>query len=285
MNDITRIGPSGNSASFYAAGYKNTFQAPKYLKEFGLNAYEYSFGRGINMTDEMAKKIETAFSEADIQLSVHAPYYTNFASKDSEKIEKTFGYVLESIKIANKMGGKRVVVHPGSLTKQTREQALDNAIKNFGGLMELLDREIGDSIDYLLCIETLGKYGQIGTLDEVLAMIKPFERVTACIDFGHINCMTKGSLKTEGDYERLIEKTFKELGDKRAKGIHIHFSKIMYGEAGEIRHLTFEDTEYGPEFEPLAKVLNRYSMNPVIICESKGTMAEDAKTMKEILLS
>ncbi|MCL2555791.1 MAG: TIM barrel protein [Firmicutes bacterium] len=278
-----RIGPSGNSLSFYAAGYKNTFQAPKYLANFGLNAYEYSFGRGINMTDEMAAKIRISFNEADIQLSVHAPYYTNFASKDAEKIEKTFGYVLESIRIANKMGAKRIVIHPGSLTKQDRKAAFDNAVKNFESLMEFLDDKLEKEIDYLLCIETLGKQGQIGTLDEVLAMVKPYEKATVCIDFGHVNSITQGSLKTANDYEKLILKTFEELGEGRAKSIHMHFSKIMYGESGEIRHLTFEDTEYGPEFEPLAEVIHKYKMNPVIICESKGTMAEDAKIIKELL--
>jgi len=278
-----RIGPSGNSISFYEAGYKSTFQAPEFLHGFGLNAYEYSFGRGINMTDEMAEKIRVAFCQADIQLSVHAPYYTNLASSDSEKIEKTFGYILESIKIANKMGAKRVVVHPGSLTKQTREAAFDNAAKNFEKLMFYLDETVDKDADYLLCLETLGKQGQLGTLDEVLALTKSHKKATACIDFGHINSITKGSLKAAGDYEKLIIKTIEELGEERAKNIHIHFSKIMYGSSGEIRHLTFDDTEYGPEFYPLAHIIHKYNLAPVIICESKGTMAEDAAKIKQIL--
>jgi len=279
-----RIGPSGNSISFYEAGYKSTFEAPKFLHGLGLNAYEYSFGRGINMTDEMAEKILTAFQKSDIQLSVHAPYYTNLASNDPEKIIKTFAYVLESIKIANKMGAKRVIVHPGSLTKQTRETAFGNAVENFEKLMLYLDEAVDKNCDYLLCLETLGKQGQIGTLDEVLALARPYKKATACIDFGHINSITKGSLKTADDYEKIIAKTFEELGEERAKNIHIHFSKIMYGESGEIKHLTFEDNEYGPEFEPLAKIIHKYKMTPVIICESKGTMAEDAKIIKDMLL-
>ena len=41
-----RFGPAGNSDSFYAAGYKRTADAPAYLQAMGLDALEYSFGRG-----------------------------------------------------------------------------------------------------------------------------------------------------------------------------------------------------------------------------------------------
>ena len=56
----------------------------------------------------------------------------------------------------------------------------------------------------------------------------------------------------------------------------------MYSEKGEVKHLTFEDTKYGPEFEPLAEVIKEYGLEPVIICESHGIMAQDALKMKEI---
>ena len=66
--------------------------------------------------------------------------------------------------------------------------------------------------------------------------------------------------------------------------MHIHFSKIEYGERGEIRHLTFEDKKYGPEFEPLAEVLYKNTLQPHILSESDGTQAEDAMEMKKIYM-
>ena len=56
----------------------------------------------------------------------------------------------------------------------------------------------------------------------------------------------------------------------------------MYGGKGEIKHLTFEDTEYGPEFEPLAVALKELKLEPYIVSESAGTQADDALTMKRI---
>ena len=47
-------------------------------------------------------------------------------------------------------------------------------------------------------------------------------------------------------------------------------------------HLTFEDTIYGPDFEPLAELVAKKNLSPVFICESAGTQAEDARTMMQM---
>ena len=73
-----------------------------------------------------------------------------------------------------------------------------------------------------------------------------------------------------------------ELGYERVKHFHVHFSKIMYGGKGEIKHLTFEDTQYGPEFEPLASALKELKLEPYIVSESAGTQDIDALEMKRI---
>ncbi|MFR6640544.1 MAG: TIM barrel protein [Christensenellales bacterium] len=79
---MLRIGPSGNSLSFYESGHKHTFEAAKWLAAMGLNAYEYSFGRGVKMSDETAAKIRSEMDKYGIEVSVHAPYYTNFSNPD-----------------------------------------------------------------------------------------------------------------------------------------------------------------------------------------------------------
>ena len=54
-----------------------------------------------------------------------------------------------------------------------------------------------------------------------------------------------------------------------------------FSELREVKHLTFEDQEYGPKFAPLAKLLAERGLTPRIICESAGTQAEDAAVMKQ----
>ena len=84
------------------------------------------------------------------------------------------------------------------------------------------------------------------------------------------------------DFEKIFDYCLETLGEFRTKNVHIHFSKIEYGAKGEIRHLTFEDEKYGPNFQPLAEVLKAREYTPVIICESKEIMAMDALKMRDI---
>lgn len=71
------------------------------------------------------------------------------------------------------------------------------------------------------------------------------------------------------------------VGREKTENMHVHFSKIMYSGKGEVKHLTFDDDVYGPEFPPLAKVFFDYKLTPYVLSESAGTQAEDAKTMKD----
>jgi deoxyribonuclease-4 len=66
------------------------------------------------------------------------------------------------------------------------------------------------------------------------------------------------------------------------KNFHSHFSRIEFTKGGEKKHWTYCDSEYGPNFEPLAKMLIKKDLEPTIICESRGTMAEDALSLKQI---
>ena len=86
---------------------------------------------------------------------------------------------------------------------------------------------------------------------------------------------------SENDYENVFMLLKNSIGE-RYKDVHIHFSKIEYGKKGEIRHLTFEDKIYGPEFEALAKILKKLDIKANIICESRGTQTKDAIEMQNI---
>jgi deoxyribonuclease-4 len=102
------------------------------------------------------------------------------------------------------------------------------------------------------------------------------------IDFGHINALERGSLKAKGDYEHIVDSVEKKLGVKAARRIHVHFSHIEYGKSGEVKHLTLEDEVFGPDFAPLAEVFAERAMRPIVICESRDVMAEDALKLKGI---
>ena len=124
---------------------------------------------------------------------------------------------------------------------------------------------------------------QLGTLDEVIELCRIDPHFYPVVDFGHLNARNIGGYFTDVDsYRSVFDKIATSLGDEYAYNLHCHFSKIEYTNAGEKRHLTFADTIYGPDFEPLAEAIIREGVCPRIISESDGTQAEDALAMKKM---
>ena len=277
---MVKFGPAGNSDSFYTDGYSSTLDTATWVKNKGLDVFEYSLSRGLTITDDLCIKLGKVFKENNIEITVHAPYYINFANPDDSMIEKSIGYILGSLKKLKLMGGNRCIFHPGSCGKLSRQEAFDNLLKNIKKLIVRVKEEGYD--DMLLCPETMGKSQQLGTLEEVAKICNLDKMLIPTIDFGHINAFTQGSIKGEEDYDRIINYLIETIGYEKTKIMHIHFSKIEYGPKGELKHLTFEDDKFGPEFDGLANIIVKYKLSPIIICESKRTQAEDAIKMKKI---
>lgn len=273
------FGPGGNSESFYAAGYKSTVDAPKFVSEFGLDAYEYEAGNGVSASVDTFRKIGEKAREFGIKLSIHAPYYISLSSVDEEKRKGSARYIVASATALNAMGGELMVIHAGSTAKLDRGVALQYAKDAiYYALGVLSDNEL---YGFKLGIETMGKVNQLGTLDEVLEMCTVDKTVVPVVDFGHMNAREQGGVfPTSDDYKRVFDRISESCGAQVADELHCHFSKIEYTNGGEKKHLTFEDATYGPDFEPLMKAIADLGVHPTIICESDGTMAEDALRMK-----
>lgn len=280
---MIKFGPSGNSTAFFEAGNKTSIESSEWVKKMGLDCFEYSFGRGVNLSDEKALEIGRAFSEKGLEISVHAPYFINLSNPSEEASEKSYNYILDSAEKCKLLGGKRIVYHPASQGKAERSEAVNLALERTKKLVDLIYAKGLDNM--MFCPETMGKLGQIGTIEEIVKFCKTDRILIPTVDFGHVNARENGSLKTERDYEQRLNYMISELGYERMKNFHVHFSKIEYTVKGEVRHLTFSDDKFGPEFSPLAEVLLKLKLEPYIICESAGTQDVDAKTMKDIYLN
>lgn len=277
---FAKFGPAGTGDNFKKSGYKNSLDVPEYIEKTGLDAFEYQCGRGVNISEEKAMLLGEKAKEKNISLSLHAPYYISMSSVEEQKRLNSVKYILDSAKAVKAMGGNRIVVHTGSCGKISREEALFLAKDTMRLAIKALD-ENGLS-DIHICPETMGKINQLGTLGEVLSLCELDERLIPCIDFGHLNARTNGGLDSFSAFEDIFNEIENRLGIERLKTYHAHFSKIEYTTGGEKRHLTFEDTVFGPDFEPVAELTVKKNCSPTIICESAGTQAEDALAMKKI---
>ncbi len=273
-----KFGPGGNSDTFKLAGGRSSLQAPGFVKRIGLDAYEYEAGNGISGSDETFAALGLKAKEHDIKMSFHTPYFISLSSVEKEKRDKSIEYIRRSAEVSDLMGAETMVVHCGSAAKLDREIAMSYASETLAHAALMMQ---DSRFKVKLGIETMGKVNQLGTLKEVLRLCKIYDRFVPVVDFGHINAREKGILKTVDDFKYIFDQIASELGAEYAENLHCHFSKIMYTEMGEKKHLTFEDDIYGPSFEPLAKAIVDLGVSPTIICESAGTQSDDALYMKK----
>ena len=278
---IATFGPGGNSDSFYAEGNKSTLQAPGWVKRRGLDAFEYEAGNGLTAGEGALRAIGEKAREHGILMSLHTPYFISLSGVDPEKRLKSIDYIQKSLWAAELLGADTIVIHSGSAAKISREEAM--ALSK--DTLEKVAEAVGQT-SVRLGIETMGKINQLGTLEEVIEQCRVSPLYAPVVDFGHLNARNLGNAFPDVDsYRRIFDTIGTFLGDSYAKTLHCHFSKIAYTGAGEKKHLTFADEEFGPRFEPLAEAIVREGVAPRIICESDGTQAEDALYMKNALLA
>ncbi len=277
-----KFGPAGNAENF---PYRSSADAPRWLRELGLDCYEYQCGKGVHVGEATARKIGVAAAENGITLSLHAPYFINLANPDPEALQKTIGCITGACLVASRMGAGRVIIHSGALMKRTRRAAQDIALHSLREVIRACDDAGFGGLT--LCPETMGKINQLGDLDEVLELCTLDERLVPCVDFGHLYARSLGADDGAEAMERMLDRMKEVLGEARASCFHSHFSHIEFTpNGGEKCHRTFDDDGgYGPDWTPLAAAVARRGWSPTFICESAGTQAEDALTMKKVYQS
>lgn len=275
------FGPGGNSEDFILAGHKSTIDAPKFVHSLGLNAYEYEAGNGLSASAETLRIIGMEAKKYGVKLSYHTPYFISLSGVVEEKRLKSISYIEESLNAARLLGADTIVVHSGSCAKISREEAMYLASDTLDRLMTSVD-----TYGIKIGLETMGKINQLGTLEEVIRLCGISEAFVPVVDFGHLNSrMLGGVFKGTDDYRRIFDRIGESLGDEIACNLHCHFSKIEWSVGGEKKHLTFDDREYGPDFEPLVEAIVREGLSPTVICESAGTQSRDSKFMMDYYLN
>ena len=110
-------------------------------RELDLNAIEMQFVRGLYvMPEEEAKFIREYAKENDIEIHVHAPYYINLAG-DGEEIEMSFDKILRSAQMADSMGAKTVVIHPGFYGENSEKKTMKLVSKNAKKITGMMKKE------------------------------------------------------------------------------------------------------------------------------------------------
>jgi len=231
-----------------------------YTKEvLDLNAIEIQFVRGLYvMPDEEAEIIRNYSAENDIEVHVHAPYYLNLAG-DGEEIEMSFEKIMKSARMADNIGAKTVVIHPGFYGEHSEKKTMKLVIKNSKKITGMLKKE---KFKVKIGMETMGKQKVFGTLDEIIEVCKSVKDVIPVIDLAHIHARGSGCLKERKDFEEI----FKKLKPLKLKHYIIHVTGVLHENGNELYHLPIKKGDM--PIAPLVEIILDNNYDVTLISES-----------------
>jgi deoxyribonuclease-4 len=255
-----RFGPSG------LGGKEEAISILKKYHGLGLKACEVAFTYGVYLDKKSAEEIGKKANELDIFLSIHAPYYVNLNSEDSEKIEASKKRILDCCEIGHLLSNEKhktpIVFHAGFYSGIKPEEAFQNFKKELIELMSEIKRR---NLNVLLCPEVMGKRNVFGSIEEISNLVEE-TGCSFCIDFAHILARYD-----KNNFES-IEEHFGKF-----KEWHCHFSGIVYGDKGEKNHRHTEEREW----KNLLNFLKGLNKKITIISEAPNPIG-DAKEGMEI---
>lgn len=264
-----RIGTAGVP---HSAKKHDTIEGIKRIRELGLDAMEIEFVRGVKMKPPTAEKVRETGELYNVSLTVHAPYYINLASEDTEKYRASIKRIVDSAIIGNICGAESMTFHPGYYGKDKQEAEY----KIIKGIEEVMKKLRGCYI--ALSPETTGKKSQFGSIEELLSIAKDM-KISLCIDFAHLYARSEGRINDYKSFKSIIKNVKKHLGEKGINKMHIHISGMEYSAKGEVRHLNFKESDFN--YTDLAEALVSENASGIVIVESPN-LEEDALLFKDI---
>jgi len=228
-------------------------------KNLDLNAIEIQFVRGLYvLSDEEAQFIKEYAQKNDIEIHVHAPYYLNLAG-DREEITMSYEKIMKSAQMANSIGSKTLIIHPGFYAEYSPKKTMKLIVKNSKKLINLFKKE---KLKVKLAMETMGKLKVFGSLDEIVEVCRQTKEIIPVLDLGHIHARGNGCIKEREDFEAVFEK----LKPLRLRHYLIHITGVLYENGNELYHVPIKKGDM--PLAPLIDIILDRNLNVTLISES-----------------
>ncbi len=150
---------------------------------------------------------------------VHAPYIINLANrKDEDKYKFYCDFLASELDRCKKLGLNKIVLHPGSATTCSREEAIKNIIDG-------INYVYNKTTDTMILLEFMaGKGNEVGTsIDELKSIIDGIEdnnRIGVCLDTCHMN----DSGIDISQFDKFLNEFDSKIGISKIKCIHVNDS-------------------------------------------------------------
>lgn len=150
---------------------------------------------------------------------VHAPYIVNLANKsDINKYNFYIEFLIKELNRVKELGLDKMVLHPGSATTCTKEEAISN-------IAEAINKIYENTTDVMILLEYMAGKGNevgssIGELKGIIDKINDKDRIGVCIDTCHMNDSGVDIAK----FDEFLDEFDREIGIDKIKCVHVNDS-------------------------------------------------------------
>lgn len=230
---------------------------------YGENTFMFYTGAPQNtkrskIDDNLTNKALKLMNENNIDIRnviVHAPYIINLANDENkEKYLFAINFLKEEIKRVEKMGVKKIVLHPGSYTTLDIERGIKCIIN-------ALNEVLKDDSSVSILLETMaGKGTEIGFklehLKRIIDGVSNKDRLMVCLDTCHLN----DAGYDMSNFNVFLDEFNDIIGIEKIGCIHINDSKNTLS-SNKDRH---ENIGYGMiGFENLLNIIYNERLNNI----------------------
>lgn len=191
---------------------------------------------------------------------VHAPYIINLANrKDEDKYIFYCDFLANELNRCKKLGLNKIVLHPGSATTCTKEDAIKNIIDG-------INYVYNKTTDTMILLEFMaGKGTEVGTsIDELKRIIEGIndkDRIGVCLDTCHMNDSGVDISK----FDEFLDEFDNKIGISKIKCVHVNDSLNDLGSHKD-RHANIGYGTIG--FDNLLRVVYNDRLNVPFIIET-----------------
>ncbi|UCH89206.1 MAG: TIM barrel protein, partial [Thermoplasmata archaeon] len=160
-----RFGPAGIPLSCKGRTLKDGIRD---VANLNLNAMEIQLIRAVGSNIDNLKEIGKIADQLDVKLSVHAPYYMDFAG-NKETIERSIENLKWSGVLAHEMKAELVNTHVALYGNNSKKGTLEKVVENVRTVRDWYKKQ---KLKPIIGLETSGHQKVFGSVDEILAVCK-----------------------------------------------------------------------------------------------------------------
>jgi deoxyribonuclease-4 len=197
-------------------------------------------------------KIKTIASKYNIELSIH-----NNALPEEPALDNVFKIYCN---IANVMDARSLIVHPNFYGRMPHSQALKLTVYKINEIVN--EMRIRSKVG----IETTGHVDELGSLEDVVDMVKRTTRTEPVLNWAHIHGRDRGVLTHDTDFRRIIDKVRAEVGHQWINDAYFIFSGADYDRNGAGKHKPIARSDM--RLEHLIKTIQALNIKGTLIFET-----------------